>query len=291
MRELISSGKHLSEIVHFGDEQVFTGVTTYTALLFLDKVGGDKFRFVKADDLIERRTGGEDEEGFVTSSTASADEWSFVVGPGAGLFDRLRQMPVNLGQVAHLFVGLQTDADDVFIVEEVDRDNGLVLCQSKHTGRQHWLEDDHLKPFLKGSLNVRRYRLTDVSKRLIFPYETINGKSVLIELGEYKHRFPLTWAYLEENYERLAARNKGRMGAAWYGYVYKKNHTRFDSPKLLVPSIATGSAFAADLEGNYYFVGSGGGGGGGYGITISYDSDEQYLYFLGLLPAEPALEQ
>ncbi len=283
VRELISSGKHLSEIVHFGDEQVFTGATTYTALLFLDKVGGDEFRFVKADDLIEWRTEGEAEEGAVPSANADADQWNFVVGPGADLFERLRQMPVNLGQIAHLFVGLQTDADDVFILEEIEHENGLVLCQSKNTGLQHWLEDDHLKPFLKGSLNIRRYQLTDVTKRLIFPYETRNGKSSIIEADEYKQRFPLTWAYLEENYERLAVRNKGRMGENWYGYVYKKNHTRFDSTKLLVPSIATGSAFSADLEGKYYFVGSGGGGGGGYGITISDNSHEQDLYFLGVL--------
>ncbi len=51
VRELISSGKHLSEIVHFGDEQVFAGATTYTALLFLDKAACDEFRFQKVDDL------------------------------------------------------------------------------------------------------------------------------------------------------------------------------------------------------------------------------------------------
>ncbi len=73
------------------------------------------------------------------------------------------------------------------------------------------------------------------------------------------------------------------MGENWYGYVYKKNHTRFDNPKLLVPSIATGSSFASDLKGAYYFVGSGGGGGGGYGITLPEASHSYYLYLLGLL--------
>lgn len=73
------------------------------------------------------------------------------------------------------------------------------------------------------------------------------------------------------------------MGEEWYGYVYKKNHTRFDSPKLLVPSISTGSSFASDLDGTYYFVGSGGGGGGGYGISLPEGSKDQYLYLLGLL--------
>ena len=34
--------------------------------------------------------------------------------------------------------------------------------------------------------------------------------------------------------EKISKRNKGQMGQAWYGYVYKKNHTRFGTPKLLV---------------------------------------------------------
>jgi len=199
------------------------------------------------------------------------------------VYNKLARVPDKLGDKTHLFVGLQTDADDVFILEELERKGDKVLCQSKSTGERHWFEDFHLKPFLKGSLNIRRYHLSNVTKRLIFPYELKDGKSALIEAGAYHERFPLTWSYLEQNKERLAKRNKGRMGESWYGYVYKKNHTRFNNPKLLVPSIATGSSFAPDLEGKYYFVGSGGGGGGGYGITAPGWSPGQYLYLLGLL--------
>ena len=74
------------------------------------------------------------------------------------------------------------------------------------------------------------------------------------------------------------------MGNKWYGYVYKKNHTRFDTLKLLVPSISTGSCFAIDTEGKFFFVGSGGGGGGGYGIALEKENAEShYYYLLGLL--------
>ncbi len=36
LRGLLAKGKHLSDIVHFGDQQVFTNATTYTCLLFVD---------------------------------------------------------------------------------------------------------------------------------------------------------------------------------------------------------------------------------------------------------------
>lgn len=283
LRGLIAEGQHLAHVVHFGDQQIFDGATTYTALMFLHKHGHDSFELVRVNGLDKWQRGEPQTRGEVKAKSVTAAEWNFTVGKGAALFERLSQMPVKLGNVAHIFVGLQTDADDVYILEEVRRDRERVLCESKFSGHQLWLEDEHLKPFLKGSLNIRRYFLSDVTKRLIFPYETQDGKSVLIDAEVYKRRYPLTWLYLEESRARLVARNKGQMGREWYGYVYKKNHTRFDLPKLLVPSIATGSCFAADFEGQYYFVGSGGGGGGGYGITLLSEIDISAHYLLGLL--------
>jgi hypothetical protein len=290
-RALISNGKHLSKIVHFGDQQVFRGATTYTCLLFLNRQGKDEFEFTKVSNLEGWRNQPvqvfetSEVSGLIQASHATPAEWNFNVGKGAGLFEKFSQMPVKLGDVADLFVGLQTDADDVYILEERRKENGKVLCYSKHAQKEYWFEDAHLKEFLKGSLNIRRYYFSDVTKRLIFPYETIAEKSVLIDSHEYSQRFPLTWSYLEECKKRLSARNKGQMGKDWYGYVYKKNHTRFNSKKLLVPSLATGSCFSADLEGKFYFVGSGGGGGGGYGISLLPEVEFNYLYLLGLLNA------
>ena len=39
LRGLIAEGQHLADVVHFGDQQVFAGATTYTCLLFLEKAG------------------------------------------------------------------------------------------------------------------------------------------------------------------------------------------------------------------------------------------------------------
>jgi hypothetical protein len=220
----------------------------------------------------------------IRASQVNASEWNFASGSDGKLLERLTEQPLKLGDVVKLFVGLQTDADDIFILEEIEKDqNGHVLCKSKATGEQHWFEDHHLKPFLKGSLNIKRYKLSNVNKRLIFPYSNNNNKSEIIGEVEYKQSYPLTWKYLLLNKSRLEKRNKSNMGRNWYGYVYKKNHTRFDAVKLLVPSIATGSCFAIDDEGKYFFVGSGGGGGGGYGITLKEEVNVSYLYLLGLL--------
>lgn len=284
MRSLLAEGKHLKEIIHFGDQQVFTNATTYTCLLFLNKKDVQNFHFIQAHNLSAWRQGEAQPEGDISTNKVTSHEWNFIVGPGAELFERLSDMPVKLSDTAHLFVGLQTNADDVYILEEVERKGKQVFCKSKATGKIHPFENAHLKRFLKGSLNIRRYFLSNLTKRLIFPYETINDKAVLIDSTDYEKRFPLTWAYLKENKRRLAVRNKGKMsGGKWHGYVYRKNHARLNNSKLLVPSLAPGATFAADLDGEFFFVGSGGGGGGGYGISLLENADISYFYLLGIL--------
>lgn len=181
VRGMIAAGRNLAHVVHFGDQQIFDGATTYTCLLFLDKSPVEECRFVKVDDLAEWRVGGRINEGNIPAAQISQSEWNFNLGKGAELFARLDAMPTKLGDVAHLFVGLQTDADDVFILEERKKDGEKVLCFSKATQTEHWFEDSHLKPFLKGSLNIRRYFLDSVTKRLVFPYNNVGTKSILID--------------------------------------------------------------------------------------------------------------
>jgi len=283
LREVISKGKHLRRIVHFGHQQVFEGATTYTCLMFLNKSPLLSFDFGSVGSLSEWHKTFISQEREITASDATASEWNFNAGADAGLIDHLFAMPVKLGDVAHLFVGLQTDADDVFIVEQVSKSANELVCFSKATEKEHVFEREHLKLLLKGSLNVRRYELDSVTKRLIFPYEMVGDSSVVISEKDYKKRFPKTWCYLEANKGRLSKRNKGKQPDGWYGYVYKKNHTRFGTPKIIVPSLGMGSCFALDSEGDYFFVGSGAGGGGGYGIVPINQEIGDIRFLLGLL--------
>jgi hypothetical protein len=67
-----------------------------------------------------------------------------VVGDYGFLIEKLSAMPSKLSDHAILFVGLQTDADDVYILEYVKEVGDEVLCISKSTGKQHWFKKKHL---------------------------------------------------------------------------------------------------------------------------------------------------
>jgi methylase of polypeptide subunit release factors len=122
LRGLIAHGKHLAKVVHFGDQQVFESATTYTCLLFLDKAGHDEFEFERVKELSAWHSAQSfsDQNGMISAKNVTSSEWNFSIGAHAKLFDKLSQMPSRLGDFANLFVGLQTDADDVYILEEIN---------------------------------------------------------------------------------------------------------------------------------------------------------------------------
>ncbi|MBI1800422.1 MAG: Eco57I restriction-modification methylase domain-containing protein [Chloroflexi bacterium] len=143
LRRLIASGQHLSQVVHFGDQQVFAGATTYTCLLFLDKARRDRLNVVKVTDLKEWRASGQAVTGEIAASEVGEAEWNFTVGAGAALFKKLSAMPVKLGDVADIFVGLQTSADDVFIMNFVDETERTLCLKSKALDRE-WVFEKNL---------------------------------------------------------------------------------------------------------------------------------------------------
>ncbi len=119
LRTLIAKGKHLSHVLHFGDQQIFAGATTYTCLLFLDKAGRKECHFVKVDDLESWRIENKAVEGKIAAASIASAEWNFAVGQGASLFERLEKMPVKLSAVVdRMSQGPITSADTVYLFKQ-----------------------------------------------------------------------------------------------------------------------------------------------------------------------------
>ncbi|MBA3883075.1 MAG: Eco57I restriction-modification methylase domain-containing protein [Chthoniobacterales bacterium] len=140
IRELISRGRHLRHVVHFGNEQIFPGATNYVCLLFLSRDAAEFCRVVKSGKLKEWLATQAGQEGTFTARSITRQKWHFVVGAAAAPFERLENMPNKLGEVTDLFVGIQTDADDVFLLQKQREDEEYVWCSSEFTGQTHPFE-------------------------------------------------------------------------------------------------------------------------------------------------------
>jgi len=281
LRGVLAEGNHLSDIVHFGDQQVFAKATTYTCLLFLDKQARDSFHFVKAHDLSAWRLGKDQLEGDVSASKVIMSEWNFIVGPGAKLYERLNQMPEKLGAVASIFVGLQTSADKIYIVEELDQSNQKLIKIRDQNGTEWMLEREILKPFLY-RVTVSTFEQPTSKHWLIFPYYMNNGQAVLIPAKEISSNYPNVWNYLTEYSKALRGRESGKVdNERWYGYIYRKNLTLFDAPKLIVQVISLFGRYAYD-DTRLYFTG--GGNGPYYGVRwLDTTNNPHSLYYLQAL--------
>ncbi len=280
LRLLLSRNHYLSEVINFGDEQVFEQASTYTCLMFLDKAGSKQCHVVKVDDLVAWRNTRKAVEGVVPAEAITEHEWNFVVGGGTDLFERLSQMPVKLESVtSRIFQGIKTSADKIYIVEERVREANRVKVYSKEKDAEYWLEPYLLHPLIKGG-DSRRYSLTRTNRLILFPYAPQgNGVNALLPEKTLQADYPLTWAYLKDNKKYLEDREDGKMrGSHWYGYIYPKALDVMPLPKIFTPDIAAHASYSLDETGELFFTG---GVAGGYGILVSPAYSREYI--LGLL--------
>jgi type I restriction-modification system DNA methylase subunit len=277
LRRLIAGGKHLSHVVHFGDQQVFEGATTYTCLLILSKEQMESLSLIKVAELSAWRENGTGLMGEINNQNITEGEWNFTVGRGASLFEKLSRMPIKLENIAERMAqGIRTSANEVYVLDLVADKGDLVIAKSEQLGREVTLERNAVSLFLQGR-EIKPFQILPSGKAVIIPYQMSDGRPDLIAEAELKKRWPKTYSYLVENKTYLQNRERGKMkGADWYGYVYPKNLEVMRSSKILVPDIADRASFALDKDGTYTFT-------SGYGITFKASVKESPKYVLGLL--------
>ena len=277
LRKLISTNKHLSSIVHFGDQQIFEGATTYTCLLFLTKCESLNVIFSKIDNLDTWKRDPNYSKQEITSSSIGASEWNIHTGPDEGLFNKLSALPITLGSIAdRIAQGIRTSANEVYVLD-IDQDGPRVMkARSKILERTIKVEKNIVARFLQGR-DIKRYMLINSGKVVIIPYHKNETSYNLINENEMQETYPNSYEYLRNNKSYLQDREQGRMhGHSWYGYIYPKNIDIMKTPKILVPDIADRASYALDETGEFAFT-------SGYGITLKNNVNVSNKYILGLL--------
>ncbi|HMT21857.1 MAG TPA: TaqI-like C-terminal specificity domain-containing protein, partial [Promineifilum sp.] len=275
LRGVIAEGRHVNQIIHFEEQQVFSGATTYTCLLFLSNQPQDQFQFIKASDLAAWRIGGEQQSGFLSAENVTESDWNFSIDTNAPIIAKLKQMPTTLGDIAHIFVGTQTSADTVFVLDNSRIEGEFVIGYSQELEQEVQVEAGIVKPFLRGK-EIRRYQPIESTSSLICPY-LIDEESVQpMKESDLSRQFPLAYAYLKNCKAKLASREKGKFkGNNWYAFGYPKSMTLFQRPKLIVPDYNNTASFTDDLNGHYFKT--------GYGILVNTGIELSPYYILGLL--------
>lgn len=281
LRNILSSGKHLSHIVHFGDQQVFAGATTYTCLLFLSKAESDEIRFLKVQNLSDWRGLGIAAEGTINAANVTSTEWNFTVGVNSPLFEKLSGMPTKLQDIAaRIYQGPITSADTVYLFKEhrLTADSNTTQVFSKELDEWVELEARLLKKVVRSG-DVHRY-IANSTALVLFPYEVKESSARLLSAKELRADYPLTWDYLSRNKKLLEGREKGKFkDTEWYRFGRTQNLGLWEQTKIMLPYMITRLSAYLDESDNYYFINVTT---GGYGVLIAEDL-VSYAYLTGLL--------
>lgn len=257
LREQLASQGFVSEIVDFGDAQLFPGATNYTCILVLDRAGQEELRYARVSGSASavRRTlteGADDGERHALDGLGGAP-WLLASGEEARLLRALSDGAEPLHTVTErIFQGLITSADPVYIVRNLGFVGGLRRVYSKASDRVLELEPDLLHPLASGA-DVERYAFEPLEQLLLFPYRRHGEEMRLVTVDELD-ALPMTRAYLVEHEGLLRGRERGKMDhERWWAYVYPKSLAAHDRPKLGVAATVKHLEVAADLGGEIYF--------------------------------------
>lgn len=280
LRKLLSDGRHLRHVVHFGDQQIFPGATNYVCLLFLSKAGVEHCRWVRADNLADWLATFRAPETALPAARFTSAEWNVAVGSGSRLFDRLQQMPVKLGDVARIWQGIVTSADRLYVLRQDGNPTKGIVTVRDRQGQPWQLEVGVTRPVIS-DVTLEPFVEALGGHRLILPYRYHNGRTELIPAADFKKDFPLAWKYLKAHEDQLRGRESGRADCAeWYGYIYPKNLFLFEGSKLIVQVISQCARYAYDRCSIYF---TGGGNGPYYGIRWASPDELRSLHYLQAL--------
>jgi hypothetical protein len=285
VRGLLSAGKHVSEIVHFGHEQVFPGSTTYTCVLVGMKEPSDSLTVAMVDSLIAWRDDGTATVRTVAADTLTGAPWSFGPDEARAIFARLRDThPSRLSDVAEIFVGVQTSADDVYLLKpETVTETEIAF---ERDGRGWTIERDICRRALRDRSLSPYDGKPDPDAWAIFPYEieaTETGRRAnVISPERMEADFPLAWAYLTAYRDALERRSIApSTPETWYRYGRSQSLTKLDDEKIIVRVLSLVPQYNWDPDG--LLVPGGGDGGPYYLIRPKPDSPVSLAFLIALL--------
>jgi methylase of polypeptide subunit release factors len=263
----------LCKLVHFGDQQVFAGRQTYTALVVAGPVTTDFATFEIVNDLEAWRSSRHCSQVQVLREELSGDPWPIAAEDRAEAFAQMMQAGIGVlgdpGWVS-IFVGVQTSADDVFfVVPDFDHSTEEMLRFQDKDGIEWEVEREIMRPAVRDRTFEPYGRSPIPDAYVFFPYEiqesTGHGRprrAKVFNKSTMQQKFPKAHEYLTAKQEVLLRRSiSPDPGENFWSYGRSQSLSKMDEPKLIVRVLSLAPQYMLDTEG---LVAPGGGDGGPY---------------------------
>ena len=258
LRKRVIAGRHLWGWIDFGAYQVFDEATTYTALQFFSRIGGNSVAITPAHEGVTPEEPWSVGGGRLTfERLAFGERWLLSTGGDRELIDRLAKRCLRLDDpriTRKIYVGLQTSADAIFHLRKVSV--GRYICTPRGRDAEApyevRIEDELMKPLVSGA-EAKRYVEPRTDTYLLFPYTVANGEATLLSAAQLASRFPLAWAYLGSWEATLRKRENRKFDdGEWYRFGRHQNLIEQEIDKLIVPRLVYTVNCSVDAGASWY---------------------------------------
>ena len=281
LRERLSADESVYKIMHFGTFQAFKNRSTYTCILILSKQPSESFEIGFVQDWNRFLFGHALTCTKYPSTYIGKQPWTFLPQKTLDQLARIKQSCVPLSALAEIFVGVQTSADKIYIVNAEHEDDQYVYVTVKGMNVPIRLEKGILRKSIYDA-RLTKYEKIEANSYIIYPYKSAGGKVVLYGLEELQSQFPCAYEYLSFFRDKLDKRNRpGKNDTNWFAYGRSQSIKRFMSGEHLIwPVLSLNSNYVFDDE---MVVFTGGGNGPFYGLEMKEESQESIFYVQAIL--------
>lgn len=232
LRKYFMEGSYNISIVDFRGHQVFSGKSTYTCLFFLKKEKSEMLHYYCDENAeLSKRFGYTD----ISYSILDA-------GKGWNLNEykvafKLESVGIPLAKFCQSRHGIATLSNKTYIFTPIDENDKFYYLEKETHIYQ--VEKEICKDIVNSNKLNSDISLDKIKHKVIFPYQLCDGKAFLIDENVMKHKFPMTYKYLESQRDELARRDKGKGKdyPVWYAYGRTQSLV-MPSIKLFFPKIA-----------------------------------------------------
>ncbi len=262
LREFLKVQSNLQTVIDFGDYPVFDGVTTYPAILIMEKPERLRKSAPKSEFNFLNITAKKDSQhnalkqqlqsdlGVMKQAALSAEAWQLEDERFANLRQKITKGYKTLKEVyGSPYRGVLTGLNEAFVINQQQYD---VLKQDDPNG-------NILKPFLEGK-DLKRWRAESRDLYLILFPKGWTHKCVNRTEGDVTLTEADAWNYLQSHYPKIAghlnayavqARKRGDKGDFWWELRACAYYEKFEESKVFYPDITDSAKFYLDKTSSF----------------------------------------
>ncbi|MFD2787380.1 Eco57I restriction-modification methylase domain-containing protein [Hymenobacter rubripertinctus] len=252
LRSFFERHRCVYKVVDFSHKKVFDALT-YTAITFLNKKVNDLIAY----DRLDKNRSPQIFLGALDSSNVAYEslvtkKWRLLKGSEVQAIHAIENSGLPLGKLFDINVGIATLKDDVFFVDGTTLEDEFYL-KSTPNG-QYKIEIAITRPVYKISDFKTQEDIDNNSRKVIFPYNELNGGVTPISEEEMGQQYPECYRYLKSEEKQLLARDKAKVKFDPF-YVWGRTQGLVKKGlKVVTPTFSQFPRFLKIEQSNSYFT-------------------------------------